>query len=93
MTNSYSQNIDDCLASEIGDGGLESRDFQKYQEAASKTAKKVCDAYWAGNLPFLAVPHRTDDLSGGWSSMAAVFDELVMCIRRTEVLVLAALAT
>ena len=63
MTISYSQNIDDCLASEIGDGGLESRDFQKYQEAASKTAKKVCDAYWAGNLPFLAVPHRTDDLS------------------------------
>ena len=59
----YAQNINDCLASEIGDGfGLEQAAFEKYLKKVSVFLPSIRAGLANGEIPFLNLPKRNSDL-------------------------------
>ena len=58
----YAQNINDCLASEIGDGGLEQAAFERYLNKVSVFLPSIRAGVANGEIPFLNLPKRNSDL-------------------------------
>ncbi|MEC9207981.1 MAG: glucose-6-phosphate isomerase, partial [Pseudomonadota bacterium] len=58
----YAQNINDCLASEIGDGGLEQAAFERYLNKVSVFLPSIRAGVANGEIPFLNLPKRNFDL-------------------------------
>lgn len=59
----YRQDLEDCFAGEIGDGGLESAVFDRYVVQADEALARVRDTHAAGQLPLLDLPAKQDDLA------------------------------
>lgn len=58
----FNQDLEDCLAGEIGDGGLDSAAFERYVAKADEALSRVRVSHASGNLPLLDLPAKQDDL-------------------------------
>jgi glucose-6-phosphate isomerase len=58
----YTQDLTDCFAGEIGDGGLESATFDHYVGLSEGALERIRGAHDGGLLPLLDLPQRRDDL-------------------------------
>lgn len=70
----YTQEITDCFASEIGDGGLDQVVFDDYLQRTGPLLSRLCTRLTDGEPPFLALAGRKDDLSE-IEDVAALFRE------------------
>lgn len=61
---SYSQDLTDCFASEIGDQGLDEAIFKGYLDKTKDFLTNLRSRVKGGELPFLSLPAKKDDLSG-----------------------------
>jgi glucose-6-phosphate isomerase len=59
----YTQDLTDCFAGEIGDGGLESAIFDYYVGLSEGALERIRAAYDGGLLPLLDLLQRRDDLA------------------------------
>lgn len=81
MNMPYTQDLTDCFAAEIGDGGLESAPFEQYLVAAEAALDRLRAAYADKSLPLLRLPERRDDLGeiaeiADW--FCGAFDDVVV---------------
>jgi glucose-6-phosphate isomerase len=58
----YTHNVDDCLAEEIGDGGITSAELERYIRQADFALGRIRGEHAAGRLPILDIPAKRDDL-------------------------------
>jgi glucose-6-phosphate isomerase len=61
MTLPYTQDLTDCFAAEIGDGGLDIASFEGYLADSEKALQKLRAAYTGNSLPLLRLPETRDD--------------------------------
>lgn len=58
----FTQDLTDCFAGEIGDGGLDSAVFDRFLNQAETSMERVRAVHAAGDLPLLDLPTKRDDL-------------------------------
>ena len=63
MNMPYTQDLTDCFAAEIGDGGLDATSFDRYVVAAQSAVERLRTAYAENALPMLQLPEMQDDLA------------------------------
>jgi len=59
----YTQDLTDCFAGEIGDGGLESAIFDHYVGLSEGALERIRAAHDGGLLPLLDLPQQREDLA------------------------------
>lgn len=59
----YRQDLTDCFAAEIGDGGLDAVTFDHYLSRSDGAMERIRAAHAAGELPLLDLPRMRDDLA------------------------------
>lgn len=59
----YTQDLTDCFAAEIGDGGLDSASFDQYVAASESAVQRLRTAYAENTLALLKLPESRDDLA------------------------------
>lgn len=59
----YSQDIADCLADKIGDGGLDPARFRALTDRLAPAIDRLRSAHDGGELPFLRLPGESADLA------------------------------
>lgn len=59
----YSQDVTDCLATKIGDGGLEGAAFQSLLDRLKPALARLKDAHDGNTMPILRLPAQRDDLA------------------------------
>ncbi|MEC7489471.1 MAG: glucose-6-phosphate isomerase [Pseudomonadota bacterium] len=62
MNATYHQDLTDCLAGEIGDGGLGQAEFDRYVTLSETAMEQLRGGLAAGTLPFLKLPAKKDDI-------------------------------
>lgn len=63
MNMPYTQDLTDCFAAEIGDGGLDAGSFERYVAASEAAVTRLRAAYAENSLPLLKLPEARDDLA------------------------------
>ena len=63
MNELYTQDLTDCFASDIGDGGLDLPDFEHYLAQAKACLDGIRASAVGGELRFLELPSKQDDLA------------------------------
>lgn len=63
MNMPYTQDLTDCFAAEIGDGGLATASFEQYLAASESAVQRLRAAYAENSLPLLRLPETRDDLA------------------------------
>jgi glucose-6-phosphate isomerase len=59
----YTQDLTDCFAAEIGDGGLDANSFDRLVAESERAVSRLRAAYAENTLPFLKLPETRDDLT------------------------------
>ena len=59
----YTQDLTDCFAGEIGDGGLETAIFDHYVGLSEGALERIRAAHDGGLLPLLDLPQQREDLA------------------------------
>lgn len=59
----YTQDLTDCFAAEIGDGGLDATNFDRYVAESENAVLGLRSAYADHSLPLLRLPETRDDLA------------------------------
>lgn len=75
MNMPYTQDLTDCFAAEIGDGGLDASSFDRYLAASESAVERLRTAYAEDSLPLLKLPEMRADL--------AAIDEVAGRFRRS----------
>lgn len=63
MNMPYTQDLTDCFAADIGDGGLDSASFDQYVATSEGAVERLRAAYAENTLPLLKIPETRDDLA------------------------------
>ena len=63
MNMPYTQDLTDCFAAEIGDGGLDAGSFERYVTASEKAVLRLRTAHAENSLPLISLPEARDDLA------------------------------